>query len=67
VIGAGAVVTKDIPPYAIAVGVPARVVKYRFDENTIRGLLEKQWWNGSEEDLQKVERNFWDVEAFLKE
>lgn len=67
VIGAGAVVTKDIPPYAIAVGVPAKVVKYRFDEITIRGLLEKQWWNGSEEDLNKVERNFWDVEAFLNE
>lgn len=67
VIGAGAVVTKDIPPYAIAVGVPARVVKYRFDKTTIRGLLEKQWWNGSEEDLKKLERNFWDVEAFLKE
>ena len=67
VIGAGAVVTNDIPPYAIAVGVPARVVKYRFDEATIKGLLEKQWWNGSEEDLKKVERNFWDVDAFLKE
>lgn len=67
VIGAGAVVTKDIPPYAIAVGVPAKVIKYRFDEKTIETLLEKQWWNRPEEDLQKVERNFWDVEAFLKE
>ena len=65
VIGAGAVVTKDIPPYAVAVGVPAKVVKYRFDEDTIKALLEKQWWNGSEEDLRKVERNFWDVEGFL--
>ena len=66
VIGAGAVVTKDIPPYAIAVGVPAKVVKYRFDEATIKSLLEKQWWNGTEEELKKVERNFWDVERFLK-
>lgn len=66
VIGAGAVVTKDIPPYAVAVGVPAKVVKYRFDERTVKALLEKQWWNGSEEDLRKVERNFWDVEAFLE-
>lgn len=54
VIGAGAVVTKDIPPYAIAVGVPAKVIKYRFDEQTIQKLLEKEWWNGSEEELQKV-------------
>lgn len=67
VIGAGAVVTKDIPPYAIAVGVPAKVVKYRFDEETIKDLLEKQWWNGTEEDLQQVEKHFGDVEEFLKE
>ena len=66
-IGAGAVVVKDIPPYAIAVGVPAKVVKYRFDERTIEALLERQWWNGSEEELQKVERYFWDVNSFLKE
>ena len=67
VIGAGAVVTKDIPPYAVAVGVPAKVVKYRFDEKTIKALLEKQWWNGTEDDLKRVERDFWDVEGFLKE
>jgi acetyltransferase-like isoleucine patch superfamily enzyme len=67
VIGAGAVVVSDIPPYAVAVGVPAKVVKYRFDEATIKALLEKQWWNGTEEDLKKVERDFWDVKAFLTE
>lgn len=67
IVGAGAVVTKDIPPYAVAVGVPAKVVRYRFDEDTIKALLEKQWWNGSEEVLKQVECNFWDVEAFLQE
>ena len=67
VIGAGAVVVNDIPPYAIAVGVPAKVVKYRFDEKTIEALLEKQWWNGTNDELQKVEQSFWDVETFLKE
>lgn len=67
VIGAGAVVTRDIPPYAVAVGVPAKVVKYRFDDATIKALLEKQWWNGTEEDLKRLERDFWDVEGFLKE
>lgn len=44
VVGAGAVVTKDIPPYAIAVGVPAKVIKYRFSEETISKLLESKWW-----------------------
>lgn len=54
VIAAGAVVTKDVPPYAIVGGVPAEVKKYRFDEPTIQKLLERQWWNGSEEDLKHV-------------
>ena len=65
VIGAGAVVVNDIPPYAIAVGVPAKVIKYRFDESTIKALLEKQWWNGTEEELKEVERYFWDVKSYL--
>lgn len=39
VIGAGAVVTKDIPPYAVAVGVPAKVIKYRFDPEIIEKLM----------------------------
>ena len=65
VIGAGAVVTKDIPPYGIAVGVPARVVKYRFEDTVIQRLQGKEWWNGSLEDIRRVERYFWDVEQFL--
>lgn len=44
IIGANAVVTKDIPPYAIAVGVPAKIVSYRFDESTIDRLLESKWY-----------------------
>lgn len=67
VIGAGAVVVNDIPPYAVAVGVPAKVVKFRFDEDTIKSLLDRKWWNGSQEALNQVERNFWDVESFLNE
>jgi virginiamycin A acetyltransferase len=45
VIGAGAVVNADIPPYAIAVGVPARVKRMRFDEDTVSRLLATRWWN----------------------
>lgn len=66
VVGAGAVVVSDIPPYSIAVGVPARVVKYRFDDDVIKSLLEKQWWNGTDDDIKEVERCFWNVNAFLK-
>lgn len=45
VVGAGAVVVGDIPPYAIAVGVPARVLRFRFDEETIGRLLGIAWWS----------------------
>lgn len=55
IIGAGAVVTKDIPPYAIAVGVPAKVVKYRFDEQQIKLLQKLEWWNLNYEELDGIE------------
>ena len=45
VIGSRAVVTKNIPPYAIAVGVPAKVLKYRFSPEVIEKLLRIKWWN----------------------
>jgi acetyltransferase-like isoleucine patch superfamily enzyme len=40
-----AVVTKNIPPYAIVGGVPAKILKYRYDEETIKFLLDLKWWN----------------------
>lgn len=67
VVGAGAVVTTDIPPYAVAVGVPARVVKYRFDKETIEKLLQNSWWDKGEEELRRVEKAFWSVAEYVKE
>lgn len=49
VVLAHAVVTKDVPPYAIVGGVPAKVIGYRYDEDTINWLLKIQWWNNSAE------------------
>ena len=66
VIGAGAVVVDDIPPYAVAVGVPAKVVKYRFDGETIGKLLARKWWDDPEEKLEAVRKSFWNVQDFLK-
>jgi acetyltransferase-like isoleucine patch superfamily enzyme len=44
IIGAGSMVTKDVPPYAIVVGNPARLLRHRFDEDTIADLLDLKWW-----------------------
>lgn len=65
IIGAGAVVSKDIPPYAIAVGSPIRIIKYRFDEPTIAKLLSIKWWDFSLNQLQDVEKDFFNINAFL--
>lgn len=52
VIGAKAVVTKDVPPYAIVADVPAKVIKYRFDPIIIESLLEIRWWEFAPEQLK---------------
>lgn len=49
VVGGGAVVTKDVPPYAIVAGVPAKIIKFRFDEQTIAELMEIRWWDWPED------------------
>lgn len=51
VIGAGAVVFKDVPPFAIVVGNPGRVVRYRFPPETIARLLADKWWDRDIEEL----------------
>ncbi|MDD4530667.1 MAG: CatB-related O-acetyltransferase, partial [Candidatus Gracilibacteria bacterium] len=55
VIGAGSIVTKSIPPYAIVGGVPAKIIKYRFDEHTIKHLLESEWWD---RETGKIRKNY---------
>jgi acetyltransferase-like isoleucine patch superfamily enzyme len=53
-VGAGAVVTHDVPPYAVVVGSPARVLRYRFDPDVIARLLDSRWWCLPEEVIRTL-------------
>ena len=64
VIGAGAVVTKDIPPYAIVAGNPAKLIRYRFDEDICKRLLATAWWDRAPDFIATLPLN--DVENCLK-
>lgn len=54
IIGARSLVTKDVPPYAIVGGNPAKVIRYRFDEETINFLEDLKWWDFSPEQLEEA-------------
>lgn len=71
ILGAGALVTKDVPPYAIAIGSPARVLRYRFSKKDIAYLLKLKWWDFDRRVIQDmVDAKVWDsvakFKAFLK-
>lgn len=64
--GAGAVITKSVPDYAIVVGVPARIVKYRYTQEQINILNEIAWWDWPDEKIRKCHGDFYlDIEDFI--
>ena len=64
IIGAGSVVTENVPPYAIVVGNPGRVIKYRFDEKTIGELQSSRWW---EKDIKEIAKDENEYRTFTRE
>ena len=54
IIGGGSVVTHDVPPYAIVAGNPAKILRYRFDEDIIKKLEESKWWELELDELKKI-------------
>lgn len=67
VVGANSVVAKDVPPYAIVVGNPAKIVKYRFSETQIEKLLRISWWNWTEDRIRTESMLLWsdDINKFI--
>jgi phosphonate metabolism protein (transferase hexapeptide repeat family) len=68
IVGSNAVVTRDVPDYAIAVGVPARVIRQRFPDGIAARLLQLRWWDWDHERLRVALPDFraLGIEAFLE-
>ena len=64
IVAAGSVVTKDIPPYAIVGGIPAKIIKYRFEKDEIEDLLEMKWWDCDVEYLKNNFKKFHNIKDF---
>jgi acetyltransferase-like isoleucine patch superfamily enzyme len=67
VVGMGSVVTKNVEPFSIVVGNPAVEIRKRFDEQTIKRLLESKWWEKSDDELSFLARNITNPDLFLNE
>lgn len=66
IVAAGSVVTKDVPPYAIVGGVPAKVIRFRFEQYQIEKLLEIKWWDMNIDYLKNDFKKFHNIDDFLK-
>ncbi len=66
IVGMGSVVTKDVGPYEIWAGNPARLIRKRFDEATIQLIIDTKWWLWDDDTIKKAADSFNNVESFLE-
>ena len=66
IIGACSLVTKDVPPYSIVGGVPAKIIKYRFDFEIIDKLISSRWWEHKQEHLRELQPYISEPATFLE-
>ena len=69
IVGAQSVVTKSIPPYAVAIGNPAKVIRYRFGEDDVKQLLKSKWWENSDDYILEIREKLYgtSVDELIKE
>lgn len=67
IVAAGSVVVNDVPPYAIVGGVPAKVIRYRFNKDQIERLEKLKWWDKGDDWIREHSTMFNDVESFLED
>ncbi len=65
--GAGSIITKDVPDYAIVVGAPARIIKFRYSQDQIKALNKIAWWNWSDDEIRERFSDFYSpIDEFIK-
>jgi len=67
ILAAGSVVTKDVPPYAIVGGIPAKIIRYRFEQKETEELLKKKWWDIDIEYLKDNYKKFHNVKSLFND
>lgn len=69
IIGAGSTVTKDVPPYSIVAGNPAKFIKLRFTEEQVESLLQISWWNWTEDRIKSEAMTMWsdNINEFIEQ
>ena len=66
IIGSGAVVTHDVSPYTVVVGVPAKPIKKRFNDEIIDKIQKSKWWDWPHEQIKERLQDFKDIDEFVK-